>query len=58
MGNLNRETSNSGLLEQFLGGGSSSQKESSLGGLAAMLDSDDDGSIADDLLGMAGKLFG
>ncbi len=64
MGSVSKQASSSGILNQVQGssgigdlmsqlGGSGSQ----LGGLASFLDMDGDGSIADDVLGLAKKLF-
>jgi hypothetical protein len=38
--------------------GERGQSRSQLGGLAALIDRDGDGSVADDILGGIGKLFG
>lgn len=54
MGALGKQASGSGLLGSALSGGA---MQSELGGLASFLDFDKDGSIADDLLGIARKLF-
>lgn len=57
MGGLKKETGSSGMLSGLAGGGSAPSAQS-LGGLSKLLDSDGDGKITDDLMGMAGKLFG
>jgi len=55
MGTLSKQASNSGMLE---GVDSSSDSSSGmLDMLGGMLDADNDGSVVDDLLGMAGKMF-
>jgi hypothetical protein len=65
MGAMNKQASSSGMLEQMQGGGGigdvlsqlSGSGGSQLGGLASFLDLDGDGSVADDVLGLAKKLF-
>jgi hypothetical protein len=54
MGALKKQGGQSGLLEQLLGGGSSS---SGMGSLISLLDADGDKSVIDDLLGFAKKIF-
>jgi len=53
MGALKKQGGQSGLLEQLLGGGSSS----GVGSLISLLDADGDKSVIDDLLGFAKKIF-
>jgi len=55
MGSLSKQSSG-GALAGMLGGGSSATPAAG-GLLSSFLDSDGDGSVADDLLGMAKKLF-
>ncbi|MCB1865655.1 MAG: DUF937 domain-containing protein [Chromatiales bacterium] len=55
MGALGKQSGASGPLDGLLGGQS---KQGGGGLLTSFLDADGDGSIADDLLGMAGKFFG
>ncbi len=64
MGSVSKQASSSGILNQMQGGGISDVLSklggnggSQLGGLASFLDFDGDGSIADDVLGLAKKLF-
>ncbi len=65
MGSVSKQASSSGILNQMQGGGGigdvlsklSSNGGSQLGGLASFLDFDGDGSVADDVLGLAKKLF-
>ena len=65
MGSLSKQASSSGILNQMQGGGGlgslmgqlSGGGDSPLGGLTSFLDLDGDGSVADDLLGIAKKLF-
>lgn len=65
MGSISKQASSSGILNQMQGGGGigdvlsqlGGSGGSQLGGLAAFLDFDGDGSIADDVLGLAKKLF-
>lgn len=63
MGSVSKQASSSGMLNQMQGGGIGdalsqlSGGGSQLSGLASFLDLDGDGSIADDVLGLAKKLF-
>ncbi len=65
MGSLSKQASSSGVLSQMQSGGGigdvfgrlSGGGDSPLTGLASFLDTDGDGSIADDVLGFAKKLF-
>ncbi len=65
MGSVSKQASSSGILNQMQGGGGigdvlsqlGGSGGSQLGGLASFLDMDGDGSIADDVLGLAKKLF-
>jgi hypothetical protein len=54
MGSLSKQTSDPG----FQKAAASGQSSGLLGMISPLLDADKDGSVADDLLGMAGKLFG
>lgn len=55
MGSLNKQASSAGILGALTGGAGG--MSSILGGLSSILDSDGDGSIADDVLGMAKKFL-
>jgi len=55
MGTLSKQASNSGMLEGV--DSSSNSSSGMLDMLGGMLDADNDGSVVDDLLGMAGKMF-
>jgi len=55
MGSMSKQASSSNMLGGLSSSGSSSNDM--LGMLGNMLDADKDGSVVDDLLGMAGKLF-
>ena len=55
MGALGKKASGLDMLGAVLGGGSPPQSQ--LSGLSAFLDFDKDGSVADDILGIAKKLF-
>ncbi len=56
MGALKKQGSQSGILEQLLGGGGGSSP-GGLGSLFALLDADGEKSPIDDLLGLAKKIF-
>lgn len=61
MGALGKQKRSEGLDAGALAGmlaGERGQSRNQLGGLAALIDQDGDGSVADDLLGGIGKLFG
>ncbi len=61
MGALGKQKRSQGLDAGALAGmlaGERGQSRNQLGGLAALIDQDGDGSVADDLLGGIGKLFG
>lgn len=61
MGALGKQKRSQGLDAGALAGllqGERGRSRSQLGGLAALIDQDGDGSVADDLLGGIGKLFG
>jgi hypothetical protein len=45
------------MAKQGLGGAAGREQSSAAGMLTSFLDADKDGSVMDDLLGMAGKLF-
>lgn len=55
MGSMSKQTAGSGLSGNLAGGGAETSAAQGL--LSSLLDSDGDGSIADDLVGLAGKLF-
>lgn len=55
MGALGKKASGLNMLDAVLGGGSPPQSQ--LSGLSAFLDFDKDGSVADDILGIAKKLL-
>ncbi len=58
MGGLKKQTSSSGMLSGLMSKGGSAPDRDALGGLTKFLDSDGDGSVKDDLMGLAGKFFG
>lgn len=57
MGSLNKQASATGMLSALSGEGSSSNLGGLLGGLTSILDSDQDGSIADDVADLAKKFL-
>ena len=57
MGSLSKQSANSGLLGQLSGGGQPQASSGAMGLVSKFLDADGDGSMADDLLGMASKFL-
>ncbi len=57
MGSLNKQASSSGLMGQLAGGINDDSASGLMGMVSSFLDADNDGSMADDLLGMAKKFL-